>query len=60
MKTNYKINNIFERYLKGKIASNKHNKDNRPFTKRELHLIRVSFMAGFSWQKYFIEEDDEK
>jgi hypothetical protein len=46
------IEQIFKAYLKRKIAKQKFNKDNKPFTKREMCLIRVSFMSGWNWQTY--------
>jgi len=34
-------------YLNQKILHNSRNKDNKPLTKREIRLIKTSFIAGF-------------
>lgn len=39
-------------YIERKKLKHRHNKDNRPFTKRELRLMYFAFKAGFD-HKYW-------
>ena len=43
------------KYLKRKIVSHRKNKDNKPFSEREIRLISKAFIAGFE-HRYWKEK----
>ena len=53
-------NEIWVVYIKRKIAKHKSNKDNTPFTKREIRIMQAAFKAGFGWQNWYIKNKEQE